>query len=286
MRKCIICNTDKEDSDFNEEHIIPAILGNKTFTIRNVCTTCNSLMGSKLIAPLSERDFVVSFRKRHNLKGNSGKQAKYKRLTTSKDGIKVVRNQEGQIEIGPQVQDIEGGFVVIGSNPEKLQKIAEAKERKAERKWEYQIEEKILEVTFSHELDCRFILAYIAVCYETMFYLFGYDYLNDSVAKELQSILYNYLYHEQKMPAIQIRELDPDIAKIFFSEFHGDKNSVMVALSFDETSVGAIFIIDGISLLDLRVGNNAGMGYGSGYLILALEDGHIAKFDPDYIAPQ
>ena len=52
MRKCIICNLDKEDNSFNEEHVIPLILGNKTFTIQNVCTCCNSLMGEKSLRPL------------------------------------------------------------------------------------------------------------------------------------------------------------------------------------------------------------------------------------------
>lgn len=59
----------------------------------------------------------------------------------------------------------------------------------------------------------------------------------------------------------------------------------MIYFSFNETSVGAIFIIDGISLLDLRVGDNSSMKYGSGNLILALENGHIIKFDLDYTAP-
>lgn len=130
MRKCIICNLDKEDNSFNEEHVIPLILGNKTFTIQNVCTCCNSLMGEKIIAPFSTSDFIVAFRKRHDLRGHSRKAPAYKHLVTYKDGIKAVRNQRGEIEIGPQVLENKNGFSIIGSNFQKMKEIADNKAKK------------------------------------------------------------------------------------------------------------------------------------------------------------
>lgn len=287
MRKCIICNLDKEDNSFNEEHVIPLILGNKTFTIQNVCTCCNSLMGEKIIAPFSTSDFIVAFRKRHDLRGHSRKVPAYKHLVTYKDGIKAVRNQRGEIEIGPQVLENINGFSIIGSNFQKMKEIADNKAKKAGKKWAYKIEERVLEgFSFPTGIDYRFILAVIVVCYETMFYLFGYDYLSDSTAQELRSAIYEYIYHGNKKSAVQIGEIDPLMADAIFTEFHGDKNSVMVNLMFDEENAGATFIIDGVSLLNLKVGNNIDFRFGEGNLILIIEDGHLVRFDLDYTNPK
>ena len=38
MKKCILCETDKEDNEFNKEHVIPKQLGG-SLTIENLCKT-------------------------------------------------------------------------------------------------------------------------------------------------------------------------------------------------------------------------------------------------------
>ena len=48
MKKCIICNTEKEEDKFNIEHVIPESAGG-SFEIDNVCEECNSLLGLSLI---------------------------------------------------------------------------------------------------------------------------------------------------------------------------------------------------------------------------------------------
>ena len=110
--------------------------------------------------------------------------------------------------------------------------------------------------------------------------------LSDSTAQELRSTIYEYIYHGNKKSAVQIGEIDPLMADAIFTEFHGDKNSVIVNLMFDEENAGATFIIDGVSLLNLKVGNNIDFRFGEGNLILIIEDGHLVRFDLDYTNPK
>ena len=63
MPICIICREDK--TDFNAEHVIPEALGGY-YVIRSVCTQCNSELGSKVDAKLTDHWFSII--NRHGLK--------------------------------------------------------------------------------------------------------------------------------------------------------------------------------------------------------------------------
>jgi len=62
MRKCIYCSSEKEESEFSLEHIIPQFLGGAyapdKFKTRNVCKTCNSNLGLFVDASF-EKNFLV-----------------------------------------------------------------------------------------------------------------------------------------------------------------------------------------------------------------------------------
>jgi len=64
MRRCILCRLVKEDSKFNDEHIFQKSIGG-TLVINNVCTNCNSNLGS--VDAFLTDNFLIKL-KRHKLR--------------------------------------------------------------------------------------------------------------------------------------------------------------------------------------------------------------------------
>jgi hypothetical protein len=65
-RLCIICKEQKDESLFNEEHIIPAALGGN-FTIDTVCINCNSNLGKSIDNPLLKNTGILHYRNTFDL---------------------------------------------------------------------------------------------------------------------------------------------------------------------------------------------------------------------------
>lgn len=68
LRRCIFCLQDRPGS---QEHVFPRAIGGR-LTIDRVCTSCNSMLGSRVDAALSDSFIVRSRRAQLGLAGNSG----------------------------------------------------------------------------------------------------------------------------------------------------------------------------------------------------------------------
>ena len=71
MKKCIICNTEKEDDEFNIEHVIPESAGG-SFEIDTVCEKCNSLFGSTIDNNFLDNFFVKVYLSKFDIKNKKG----------------------------------------------------------------------------------------------------------------------------------------------------------------------------------------------------------------------
>ena len=85
MKKCIICNTEKEEDKFNIEHVIPESAGG-SFEIDNVCEECNSLLGSTIDNNFLDNFFVKVYLSKFDIKSKKGKLPKlWPKLPTRKN---------------------------------------------------------------------------------------------------------------------------------------------------------------------------------------------------------
>lgn len=70
-KACIICHELKNESDFNDEHVIPDSLGGYYHTYK-VCKACNSELGHKVDSRLVNNFLSQVCRERLEIKGKSG----------------------------------------------------------------------------------------------------------------------------------------------------------------------------------------------------------------------
>src|SRR5260221_9747795 len=68
LQRCIFCLEERPGS---EEHVFPSAIGGRLTTDR-VCRPCNSTLGSRVDAALSDSFIIRSRRARLGLAGNSG----------------------------------------------------------------------------------------------------------------------------------------------------------------------------------------------------------------------
>lgn len=71
MPKCIICR--KEETNFNEEHVIPEAIGGCYKIYGKVCIDCNERMGTEIDAKLTNHILVLRNRFQNNLTGKKGR---------------------------------------------------------------------------------------------------------------------------------------------------------------------------------------------------------------------
>ncbi len=71
MKTCIICRKEKEESDFNDEHVIPDSIGGY-YHIKSVCKECNSKLGNKIDILLVEHKSIEIKRSELRIKGKKG----------------------------------------------------------------------------------------------------------------------------------------------------------------------------------------------------------------------
>lgn len=83
--KCIICNNDKEPSEFSKEHVIPESAGSSYF-IDTVCKDCNNLLGRTIDNKFLDNFFVKLYLSKFNIKNKKGKLPKlWTTLSARKD---------------------------------------------------------------------------------------------------------------------------------------------------------------------------------------------------------
>ena len=74
MKQCIFCMEWKEDKEFNREHIILEALGGKCDKdiCLNVCTSCNSSLGTRVDASLLNQSITKYMRYKFKIRGKNG----------------------------------------------------------------------------------------------------------------------------------------------------------------------------------------------------------------------
>ena len=90
MKQCIFCMEWKEDKEFNREHIILEALGGKgdKDICLNVCTSCNSSLGTRVDASLLNQSITKYMRYKFKIRGKNGIPNPFK-------GIEVKKQEAG-----------------------------------------------------------------------------------------------------------------------------------------------------------------------------------------------
>lgn len=73
---CIICKNDKQEEDFNEEHVFPESIGGK-YKIRTVCKECNSHFGETIDNKFINSGVIRALNHILNIENKNGKVVPY-----------------------------------------------------------------------------------------------------------------------------------------------------------------------------------------------------------------
>lgn len=102
MSKCLICRENKNDKDFNDEHIIPDSIGGKIH-YSGICKECNQKCGEKIDVELADSGLVISDREKYNLKGKKEKEycalERLKFKNKAGKPVKLVKKENGDYEL-------------------------------------------------------------------------------------------------------------------------------------------------------------------------------------------
>lgn len=130
MRKCIICLKEKNENDFDIEHIIPESFGNKKLTINCVCKKCNNKIGTEIDAKNSNASFYKLIRSFEKIKGKDG-IANYSFPAEDKKGNKyVLRDRLTKIENVPKVIQTDNSLQINGVSKDKAKEIISTKHQR------------------------------------------------------------------------------------------------------------------------------------------------------------
>lgn len=217
MKKCIICRELKSEDKFNEEHIIEDSLGGK-IKIYDVCKECNSKLGTKIDACLTNNFISELYRYDFKIKGKSGNLPNpFKQGTlVGEEGRTVVCDEELKPKLRTYVeQDYDNNKIIVSAeNEEEAYRIIRKimKRRGKNNITDEEISNMIIEkknqqfrpqVKFNKELDFNLIgLAIIKIAYEFSYRWLGKEYLNDLQSNKLSSMLLTYI-REDKVSNIE-----------------------------------------------------------------------------------
>lgn len=207
MSKCIICGQeiDKEC----EEHIIPYALGNKHFIIRSVCKTCNSLMGEKIDAEITDSLSGKIVRSQYGIKGHSKKEPNPFKEGETSDGDRIRLSPDFKPNLVPKVTRDENVYhISTSSKEEALDIIKKIYLRNVKKTLTEEQKEKLCtqmkrtqtypEIQFHFEFNIeKFYLELVKVAFETLYYQEGEKILLEESILNLQKILHDYIYKEQ-----------------------------------------------------------------------------------------
>lgn len=100
MKQCIFCMEWKEDKEFNREHIILEALGGKgdKDICLNVCTSCNSSLGTRVDASLLNQSITKYMRYKFKIRGKMDSQSLKERVKYADTSIvgRVESRQRGK----------------------------------------------------------------------------------------------------------------------------------------------------------------------------------------------
>ena len=225
--QCIFCNNERLES---EEHVFPSAIGG-SLTIRQVCSECNSFLGSKVDSFLCDHFLIQSRRYFLGLEGKSGKVPDFFKIMgpgtlasdpshrikastnpdTRKMEIRKLFHSEDLIsdDGGKKVRKIS----IDSRDSDQIPKIIQRERKRAGLEPYSQEElEKVVsstlknissvqnpEVRFQIQMDLKdFRRCLFKIAYELAFYWLGYDYISDPMAIRIRDVI---LGHESEESA-------------------------------------------------------------------------------------
>ena len=214
--RCIICGQEKEPSI---EHIVPAMLGNRSFTTDCVCNDCNKTLGHNIDSYFADNCFINIWRQAKGITSRNGEAVHaFDGLKTERDGVKYVI-RDSVTHIIPTPIKTSTGYKITASLHD-LDTAASIIEKRLKRDTkpdgkpfsQQEIDDLIknAEITnrsvepvkydFPADLDYISIsMEHIKIAYEFSFWSFGNDYWNDPMQSKLQRYVtvglnYNHNY--------------------------------------------------------------------------------------------
>lgn len=234
MKKCIICGKPEskfgKDNLWSEEHIIPDALGGK-IKITDCCKKCNSLLGKKVDANFINYKMTEFIRCKLKIKGKNGVPNPINQLEDHFiPGLKghFILNENGDFEkfefIKKPIVDTENCLAFAGNkvDEEKMWEALKKNEERNNRKpvARVQIEVCVRETPrpymwakWSKDARDSFAVRYwmpelVKIAYEFTYYALkeyslSEEYLDDSIAKDIQNFL-NTLIYEKNLDSVNI----------------------------------------------------------------------------------
>lgn len=219
MKQCIFCMNNKEDSDFNREHIILEALGGKgdEDICLNVCTACNSSLGTRVDASLLNQNITKYIRYIFKIKGKNGIPNPFKGIEVTYADTPFVGelkvNKEGKINgfrLKNQVYKKEDNVMIAGPRKNfpayvnsqlKRSGFAQLKEEEI---WKKKIDlgvpkvPHIEYVKITEELKEQYLIyafpTMLKMAYEYSFLILGENYLDDLSAIGIRNFLMDFDY--------------------------------------------------------------------------------------------
>lgn len=214
MRICIICGRAKSDSEFNEEHVVPEALGG-TLVLNDVCTSCNSDLGSQVDSHLVDNPFIQMARLACGILNKDSRHPFQRGTLAEKDDqkvhVKFDPNNEDKPEIHflPNVnheENEEGDLesIDLSMDPEDLERAPQIinkvlrrrglPEMSADEILERAVQVKRDQPTTSHRVSFhleRFKLGILKIAYEFTYYILGDTYISDPIGERLREAIKN-----------------------------------------------------------------------------------------------
>ena len=219
MKQCIFCMEWKEDKEFNREHIILEALGGKgdKDICLNVCTSCNSSLGTRVDASLLNQSITKYMRYKFKIRGKNGIPNPFKGIEVKYADTSIVGelkvDKEGKINgfrakhqvlectkekliVGPRkgfASYVNSKLNENGMNPVTEKELLENRIDFNEHKIPH-----VEFVEFPEEMRSQYLLyafpTMLKMAYEYCFITFGEKYLKNPIAMNIRDFLIKYDY--------------------------------------------------------------------------------------------
>ena len=209
MRKCIICGKQKEENEFNIEHIIPEALGNKNLKTNNVCTDCNSMLGSKIDKYITSNFFMELVRYAYNVKSKNNSLPFPFKEGIDENGNKIRLDNKFKPTLIPTVSKKGNRYTIKASNEQEalkiIKKVCERKKLNIRQKNELinkitncKIQEVKPSILFEFTINLDQIeLAFLKIAYEYSCLKLGDFYYYDEYGSKIREVIQKALNNEK-----------------------------------------------------------------------------------------
>lgn len=274
MRQCIFCMQWKEEKEFNREHIILEALGGKgdKDICLNVCTTCNSSLGTRVDASLLNQDITKYMRYKFKIKGKNGVPNPFRGVEIKYADTPIIGelkvNKEGKIDgFRAKYQELEynGKKLIVGPKKGFAQYvnsrlIANGMDSLTEK---YILENKfefgkpknphIEYVEFPEEIKEQYLIyafpAMVKMAYEYCFVMLGEKYLKDCIAVDIRNFLMKYDYKKDA------EYYSP--TRVSMEWINEENREISLKIQVDNNSIWVRIVLWGMVLADICMSEEA-----------------------------